>query len=497
MHYQSTRNKSVKIQASEAIAQGLSRDGGLFVPESLPVLPDGIIETLIDQPYVERAVRIMKLFLEDFTEEELRTYASSAYSMDGFDHPEVAPVVKTDASTSFLELWHGPTCAFKDMALQMLPHLLSASLKKTEEPKDVCILVATSGDTGKAALEGFCDVPRTKIIVFYPEDGVSDVQKLQMTTQSGSNVSVSAVKGNFDDAQAGVKEIFSDEIMREKLRKRGYFLSSANSINWGRLLPQIVYYVSSYCDLIKSGTIKNGEQVNFCVPTGNFGNILAGFYAKRLGLPIGKLICASNCNDVLTEFIETGVYNKNRTFKTTISPSMDILVSSNLERLLFELSGCDDILVSQYMTALSKDGVYKVTDSIKNSIDADFRCGWCSDEETKTTIKDMFVNKHYLIDTHTAVAYNVLQKYREKTGDMAHTVVVSTASPYKFSDSVVSALANTSDTGLNGFELIDKLEEISGVKAPAPLKTLRGKAVRFKDCVTRENMSEAVDRFLG
>lgn len=494
MRYQSTRNKSVAISSAQAIAQGLSRDGGLFVPESYPRLPENAIDTLLNKTYIERAVYIMQLFLDDFTEEELHAFASSAYSPVGFDHPDVAPVSVLDDTTAFLELWHGPTCAFKDMALQMLPHLLSASLDKTEQTKDVCILVATSGDTGKAALDGFCDVPRTKIMVFYPEDGVSDVQKLQMTTQGGENVTVSAVKGNFDDAQTGVKTIFSDKALREKLSDAGYFLSSANSINWGRLLPQIVYYISAYCDLVKSDTIKNYQLVNFCIPTGNFGNILAGYYAKKLGLPIGQLICASNSNDVLMEFIETGVYNKNRAFSPTISPSMDILVSSNLERLLFDLSGKDDFLIAEYMESLTGNGSYTVSEYIKSAVTRLFSSGRSSDDETKKTIRTMFEKHGRLIDTHTAVAYNVLEKYREKTGDETYTVVVSTASPFKFAESVLAALGQGTVT--SGLELIDQLESVSGLTAPQPLKLLRDKPVRFGGCIECEELANAVESFL-
>jgi threonine synthase len=495
MQYLSTRDKKVAFSAASAIAQGLSRDGGLFVPETFPALSNDDIGRLIGMPYIQRAVSVMKLFLDEFSADELTDYASQAYRTGGFDHSDVAPVFKTDADTFILELWHGPTCAFKDMALQMLPHLLSASLDKTGEKKDACILVATSGDTGKAALDGFCDVPRTKIMVFYPDDGVSDIQKLQMTTQIGNNVGVSAVVGNFDDAQAGVKNIFSDDNLRVELGEKGYFLSSANSINWGRLLPQIVYYVSAYCDLVKKEEINQGERVNFCVPTGNFGNILAGFYAKKMGLPIGKLICASNSNDVLTEFIETGIYNKNRAFMTTISPSMDILVSSNLERLLFDLSGCDDQLIAHYMKALAVQGEYEASGMIRERISEDFDCDKCTDAETKVTIKDVFEEYRYLIDTHTAVAYNVLQKYRKKTGDKTKTIVVSTASPFKFSDSVLEALG--AHTVVSGFELIDRLEEVSGVTAPQPLKSLRGKPVRFNDCVERDDMRAVVERFLS
>ncbi len=495
MLYHSTRNKVSAFTAAQAIAKGLSDDGGLFVPISLPKLSEDAVEQMTSMTYEQRAVTIMKLFLEDFTEAELGTFTKEAYGPSAFDHKDVAPVRVLDDSTSFLELWHGPTCAFKDMALQMLPHLLSASLDKTQADKDVCILVATSGDTGKAALEGFRDVPRTKIMVFYPDEGVSDVQKLQMTTQEGSNVGVSAVVGNFDDAQTGVKTIFSDGDMRQRLAENGYFLSSANSINWGRLLPQIVYYISSYCDLIKTGAIKSGQSINYCVPTGNFGNILAGYYAKKMGLPINKLICASNCNDVLTEFIETGVYNKNRAFKTTISPSMDILISSNLERLLFDLSGKDDKIVSRYMKDLLSSGVYMVAPEIKESVTQIFGSGWSSDEETKETIQELFEKNDYLIDTHTAVAYSVLQKYREKTSDETYTVVVSTASPFKFCDSVLDALGK--DTSDGGLELIEQLEQATGIQAPAPLKTLKGKPVRFNVCVERSAMPKVVEEFLS
>ena len=502
MLYQSTRDKSIRITSAQAIAQGLSREGGLFVPESFPALPDDMLAQLTEKTYIERAVAVMKLFLEDFREDELRSYAQKAYSVPNYDHPAAAPVVKTDDNTFFLELWHGPTCAFKDMALQMLPHLLAASLDKTQETRDACILVATSGDTGKAALEGFRDVPRTKILVFYPEDGVSEVQKLQMTTQTGGNVGVMAVAGNFDDAQTGVKAIFSDTELRETLSDGGYFLSSANSINWGRLLPQIAYYMSAYCDLLSAGEISPGERINFCVPTGNFGNILAGWYAKKLGLPVNKFICASNSNDVLTEFIATGVYNKNRAFMTTMSPSMDILISSNLERLLFDLSGRDDALISGYMKALSENGRYAVSEALMAGIAKDFTGGSSTDEETKAMIRMMYETKRYLIDTHTAVACDVLEKYRRGSGDMTKTVIVSTASPFKFCDSVLSALDDRySPAGeyasLDGFERIDRLESMTGVPAPAPLKTLRGKTVRFTELVPGDGMRAAVERFLS
>ena len=436
----------------------------------------------------------MGAFLKDFTSAEISGFAERAYSAKGFDTPAIAPLAKLTEDTWFLELWHGPTSAFKDMALCMLPYLLTASLEKTAEEREVCILVATSGDTGKAALEGFSDVPRTKILVFYPKDGVSDVQALQMMTQAGSNVGVLRVVGNFDDAQTGVKQIFGDKDLAKELSDRGYFLSSANSINWGRLLPQIVYYVSAYCDLVKAGRITVGEKVNFSVPTGNFGNILAGFYAMKMGLPIGKLICASNQNNVLTEFIQTGVYDKNRPFHTTISPSMDILVSSNLERLLFALSGEDDKQTAAYMEALSQTGRYTVTAEIKTALDQFFWADFCDDEQTKALIGSTYQNQGYLMDTHTAVAFDVLEKYRVATGDMTPTVVVSTASPYKFADSVLEALGEGGTA--EGLGLIDKLSEVSGTAPPQPLLALRGKRVRFDGVVETDEMMEAVRAFL-
>ena len=494
MKYISTRNKNVRVSAAEAIAQGLSREGGLFVPEVIPALAEGAIEALCGMNYAERAVYIMKTFLEDFSVSELADFASRAYGPRGFDSPAVAPVRGLDGKTHFLELWHGPTCAFKDMALQMLPYLLTASMKKTGEGKDVCILVATSGDTGKAALEGFRDVDRTKIMVFYPENGVSDVQKLQMTSQEGSNVSVCAVRGNFDDAQSGVKMIFSDVALRAELAEKGWFLSSANSINWGRLLPQIVYYISAYCDLINSGSIKCGDEIDFCVPTGNFGDILAGYYAKKMGLPVGKLICASNRNDVLTEFFTTGVYDRRREFYETISPSMDILISSNLERLLFDLSG-DSGLVASFMSKLTADGRYEIGEKMLREAQRYFTAESCSDAETKQVIADTFRENGYLIDTHTAVAYGALKKYREKSGTDRITVVVSTASPFKFTDSVLDALGEGSV--LTGPELIDRLSEVTGVPAPRPLAELKNKMPRFSESLDKSELTDAVRRFLG
>ncbi len=493
MYYVSTRNASLKFSASEAIVQGLSRDGGLFLPESIPQITMAQVEQLAKLPYPQRAAKIMKLYLEDFFEEELLGFAEKAYGPVKFDTPAAAPVVEVEPGNHVLELWHGPTCAFKDMALQMLPYLLTASLKKTGEEKTVCILVATSGDTGKAALEGFRDVEHTKILVFYPDGGVSDIQKLQMVTQEGANVGVCAVEGNFDDAQTGVKRIFSDAELREQLEKNGYFLSSANSINWGRVLPQIVYYISAYCDLLNAGAVKAGEKINFCVPTGNFGNILAGYYAKHMGLPVGKLICASNENNVLTDFIRTGTYDRNRPFYQTASPSMDILISSNLERLLYLLSGSDEE-VRGYMESLNKTGKYTVSEKIRKAVAEEFACGYADDAMGAKTIQAIFTQKDYLMDTHTAVAYTVLKQYRAETADETPTVVDSTASPFKFCTSVLSALGETEQE--KGTAIIGQLSSRTGRPAPKPLAELAGKTVRFEQVVSKENMKRVVTEFL-
>ena len=494
MYYVSTRDHSLQYTPAQAIAQGLSRDGGLFLPVSIPKLPEGALKKMTGMTYQQRAQYIMSLYLEDFTAEELGQFAEKAYGPDKFDTPAVAPLKKVDDGTYCLELWHGPTCAFKDMALQMLSYLLTASLKKNQEEKTVCILVATSGDTGKAALEGFKDVDHTKIMVFYPKDGVSDIQQLQMATQEGANVGVSAVVGNFDDAQTGVKTLFSDESLREELAQRGYFLSSANSINWGRVLPQIVYYISAYCDLLAQGAVTEGEPVNFCVPTGNFGNILSAFYAKEMGLPIGRLLCASNSNNVLTDFIATGKYDRNRPFYNTVSPSMDILISSNLERLLYLLSGGDDKLVAGYMKELSDTGCYQVSEEMRKKIQSVFVGGFSSEAETEATIGKMMDEHKYLIDTHTAVAFHVLEQYRKETGDQTKTVVASTASPFKFCDAVLDAL-NVTDKA-TGTALLDQLAEVSGMPAPQPLATLKDKQVRFTSWTEKEQMRAVVTDFL-
>jgi len=522
MLYRSTRGDKKGISSAEAIVRGLSGDGGLYVPESFPSLSVDEIVRLTRVPYSKRAAFIMSLFMDDFSLEELEEYSSFAYGAkagQGFDDGNAAPLHKINNNTRILELWHGPTCAFKDMALQVMPKLLTASLKKTGETREVCILVATSGDTGKAALEGFCDVQGTKIMVFYPRDGVSQVQKLQMISQRGSNVNVVAVEGNFDDAQTGVKEIFADEALRAELDATGVFLSSANSINWGRLVPQIAYYVSAYCDLLKNGDIMTGDRINFCVPTGNFGNILAAYYAGRMGLPINKLICASNRNDVLTQFINSGVYDKNRAFYATASPSMDILVSSNLERLLFELSGKDGSAVKSFMSALAVDGCYAISDSIRRELNNVFASGRCSEEDTLKTIKSAFAEYDYLFDTHTAVAYKVLRDYRKETGDDSISVVVSTASPFKFCEAVLEALCKpagdcvsdidnvgcVSNSGefsgnvrgnVSGVGLIEVLSEKTGCKIPKPLTNLKGRGSRFNVSVAVSGMKEAVCDFV-
>ena len=494
MRYISTRDNTIQYSAAQAITQGLARDGGLLTPFYIPKLPGKALEDMRDMAYQQRAVYVMKQFLEEFSVKELTNFVNAAYGPDKFDTPAVAPVHTIDSATHCLELWHGPTCAFKDMALQMLPHLLTASLIKTEEEKTACILVATSGDTGKGALEGFRDVPRTKILVFYPKDGVSEVQELQMVTQEGDNVGVAAVYGNFDDAQTGVKQLFSDEELRQELADRGYFFSSANSINWGRVLPQIVYYISAYCDLLRDEKIAPGQPVNICVPTGNFGNILAAYYAREMGLPIDQLICASNSNNVLTDFIREGVYDRNRTFYNTMSPSMDILISSNLERLLYFLTQ-DTAEVRSYMTQLAETGRYQVSDRVRNKLQKRFKGYFCGDRETQRMIRAMFDRYGYLIDTHTAVAFSALGQYRQETGDGTPAIVASTASPFKFCSSVLEALGDFAPD--SGLDALDRLSARTGQPAPAPLASLRSKQVRFTQVVEKENMVDAVMDLLG
>ena len=488
MKYYSTRNDKVNYTAAQAIAMGLAADGGLFVPETIPTVSAAELKALCAMSYRERAVDIMQRYLEEFSKDELEGFVTQAYA-DNFDHPDVAPLRFTDDHTAYLELWHGPTCAFKDMALQMLPHLLTASLKKTGETRQVCILVATSGDTGKAALEGFADVAGTKIFVFYPSGGVSAIQRLQMVTQRGENVGVCAVKGNFDDAQTGVKKIFGDADFAQELSRRGYFLSSANSINWGRLLPQIVYYFSAYCDYVNAGKLAAGEEIVFCVPTGNFGNILAGWFAARMGLPVKRFVCASNANDVLTEFIRTGVYDKNRPFHLTISPSMDILVSSNLERLLYML--CGDKRTGDYMALLSSEGRYDVGSDVHEMIAKQFYAACCDDDATRKRIADVWKHHGYLIDTHTAVAADAIAQYRAQTGDAAPAVVVSTASPFKFAADVCKALGTD-----GGADPLNALSTVSGIPTPAPLSGLDARPVRFDGVTDKTEMRATVDAFL-
>ena len=497
MQYVSTRDKNVNVKASVAIKQGISEEGGLFVPEEIPYIKLIDIKKMKDKSYIERAVFILKQYLSDFLVKELTECASGAYDAKKFGGENPAPIKKLNDNMYILELWHGPTCAFKDMALQILPYFLTFAIKKTGEKKEVVILVATSGDTGKAALEGFKDVNGTKICVFYPSDGVSDIQKLQMITQSGNNVNVAGIKGNFDDAQNGVKAIFTDEEVKNQIAERGYVFSSANSINWGRLVPQIVYYFSAYCDMLATGEIELGEEINICVPTGNFGNILAAYYAKKMGLPVNKLICASNSNNVLTNFIKTGQYNKNREFYTTVSPSMDILISSNLERLLFDLTGGNTEKVSGWMKELKEIGEYSVNAEVKKKIDKIFWAGCCDDYFTKERIYQINNDYGYTVDTHTAVAIDVYNQYVNETGDKTKTVIASTASPFKFNQSVLSALGKDSEIDdMNDFELLDMLSDITGENIPDGLKNLKNSEIRFNNVINKDAMIAEVMSFL-
>ena len=496
MYYTSTRDKSVKVTAAEAIAKGISADGGLFVPTEIPKITSDFVNSLVPMSYIDRAKEVLKLYLTDFTAEELSMCVEGAYKAGKFSSEKVAPLYKLSDSANVLELWRGPTCAFKDMALQLLPYLLTVSAGKTLKDTEIVILVATSGDTGKAALEGFRDVPNTKILVFYPVDGVSPMQKLQMTTQEGSNVSVCAIEGNFDDAQSGVKKIFTDKDIEKKFKENGLAFSSANSINWGRLVPQIVYYVSAYCDMIAAGELKNGEEMNVVVPTGNFGNILAAYYAKRMGIPVKTLVCASNANNVLTDFLTTGTYDKNRDFYCTTSPSMDILISSNLERLLFHLCGENDAQIREWMSELAEKGKYTVTDDVESKIKELFAAGCCDDIETKATIGKVFAEKKYLCDTHTAVAVKVYDDYKVKTGDVTPTVIASTANPYKFSASVLSAITDSIKAD-NEFDMVEELFEKSGEPVPSQLATLKGKTPRFTGVCKKEDMKQVVFDMLG
>lgn len=488
MYYISTRGGSEKKTSARVIKQGLAEDGGLFVPESIPTVSKDFIKKLAEEDYAHRAADVLSLYLTDYTYDELLSAATDAYKEESFGK-YAAPVKSLDKTHKVLELWHGPTCAFKDMALQIMPRLLSTALKKTGEKRTALILVATSGDTGKAALEGYKDVDGVKIMVFYPEDGVSDIQKLQMASQEGENVNVCAIKGNFDDAQTGVKQIFSDTNIAKELDEKGYFLSSANSINWGRLAPQIVYYFSAYCDLICGGEITVGDSVNFCVPTGNFGNIFAAYIARMMGLPVKRLICASNSNCVLTDFIRSGVYDRTREFFKTVSPSMDILISSNLERLLYTAAGAE--VTSECMKKLAECGKYSVPEDVMAEIRGVFAGYCCSEEETLATIKKVFNERGYLIDTHTAVAFGSYYKYANDTGDDTPCVIVSTASPYKFARDVSLALGKEPASD-EPADILASLEEVSQTSAPDPLKRTLTMPLRFTDVIDPADMAQYI-----
>lgn len=496
MYYKSTRNSDVRVDSATAITQGISADGGLFVPESVPKLTLDEIKYLAGLNYSCRAAYIFKKYLTDFTDAEIQYCTDSAYSTKNFETESIAEISQLFDGTYMIELWHGPTCAFKDMALQILPYFLTTSAKKINIDKKIIILVATSGDTGKAALEGFKDVEGTQILVFYPEDGVSPMQKRQMTTQEGSNVGVCAVKGNFDDCQNGVKSIFTDAEIKEKMNAAGLMFSSANSINWGRLVPQIVYYISSYASLAECGEISLGDKINIVVPTGNFGNILAAYYAKLMGLPVNKLICASNINKVLTDFIETGIYDRNRKFYATCSPSMDILISSNLERLLYILTGQNDAQIREWFGSLALTGRYEVNDEVKNVLREEFFAGYCDDDQTKKTIREIYEKYSYTCDTHTAVAVKVYEDYKNKTGDMTKTLIASTASPYKFSSSVLEAIEG-SNSELDEYEMVDRLAELSKLPIPSSLAELKNKERIFKDSIGKAEMNDYVLKDFG
>lgn len=496
MFYNSTRNSTVKVSSAEAITQGISADGGLFVPESIPTLSLDEIKAVGDMSYADRAAFVFSKYLTDFTDAEIHYCTDNAYSTKNFETESIAEIAHLFDGTYMLELWHGPTCAFKDMALQILPYFLTTSAKKINLDKKIVILVATSGDTGKAALEGFKDVEGTSIMVFYPEDGVSPMQKRQMKTQEGSNVGVCALKGNFDDCQNGVKAIFTDEDVKKQLDEKGMMFSSANSINWGRLVPQIVYYVSAYAELVKDGEIELGDKINIVVPTGNFGNILAAYYAKHMGVPVNKLICASNINNVLTDFINTGVYDRNRKFYATVSPSMDILISSNLERLLYLLTDRNDSVIKEWFGKLSAEGRYEVSDEIKAKISEEFFAGFCDDVQTKNTIHEIYEKYSYTCDTHTAVAVKVYEDYKKLTGDTTKTVIASTASPYKFSNAVLEAVQNEK-SGLDEYDMIDKLAELSKMPVPSALADLRNKPERFNDVIDKAEQKNYVLKTLG
>lgn len=492
IRYQSTRSKEYSVTASQAILKGLADDGGLFVPNAVPKLKASM-EELAGMDYKETAWQVMKEFLTDFTEEELRTCINRAYD-DKFDTEEIAPLVQKGV-VHYLELFHGATIAFKDMALSILPHLLTVSAKKNKIKNKIIILTATSGDTGKAALAGFADVEGTGIIVFYPKNGVSAIQERQMVTQKGDNTFVVGITGNFDDAQSGVKAMFNNKELAKVMEEKGYQFSSANSINIGRLVPQVVYYVYAYTRLLGRGEIREGETVNFVVPTGNFGNILAAFYAKNMGVPVGKLICASNDNKVLYDFLETGVYDRNRDFILTMSPSMDILISSNLERLIYKIAGEDADSTAKMMASLAEEGKYSITEEMKERL-TDFIGGWASEEKTAREIRRVYEETGYVLDTHTAVASAVYREYREKTGDSTKTVIASTASPYKFAPSVMAAI-DRRYRDMEDFALIDELSSVSGTKIPKAVEELRNAPVLHDTVCETADMQKTVEKILG
>ena len=491
MNFISTRNASLRTDAAGAILRGLAPDGGLFVPDAIPTIEKAEIKAMAGQSYEEIAALVLERFLPGFDREELFDFSRRAYG--GFDDARVTPLHALRDYTWTLELFHGPTCAFKDLALQMLPQLMAASVRKCGEDHTVAILVATSGDTGKAALAGFADVPGTKIGVFYPDGGVSDIQRAQMVTQEGDNVLVLGVHGNFDDAQTGVKEIFSDSSIEARLREHGVVLSSANSINWGRLAPQIAYYYAAYAQLLAAGAIRMGDPIDFTVPTGNFGDILAGYFAKRSGLPVGSLICASNANNVLTDFLRTGVYDKNRPFMLTMSPSMDILVSSNLERLLYLLSGSGE-QVAAWMEALRFRGRYEVGD-LRGKMASEGFLGFCADEkQTAQMIDRIWKEQGCLVDPHTAVGLCALEQSRSGSGGKRPCVVLATASPFKFAHSMLSSLGQHGPK--NGFDALDALAAFSGQSIPAPLAALRTKEERFRGVVEPADMGPSIEKWL-
>ena len=492
LHYKSTRNSELKVTASEAILKGLAPDGGLFVPEEIPKL-DVSMEQLKSMSYQEIAYEVMKLFLADFTEGELKGCIEKAYDSK-FDDEAIAPLVKVE-DTYYLELFHGATIAFKDMALSILPHLLTTSAKKNQVKNEIVILTATSGDTGKAALAGFADVEGTKIIVFYPKNGVSRVQELQMVTQKGDNTSVVAIHGNFDNAQSGVKAMFENKELEKELNEAGYQFSSANSINIGRLVPQVVYYVYAYAKLLQNEEIAEDEEINVVVPTGNFGNILAAYYAKNMGIPIAKLICASNENKVLYDFFQTGTYDRNREFVLTTSPSMDILISSNLERLIYKISGEDARKDTDLMTELKTKGSYAITGEMKANL-ADFAAGYATEEQVAKTIHDIYEDTGYVMDTHTAVAATVYKAYREDSKDDRKTVIASTASPYKFAGSVMSAI-DPKYKGQDDFKLIEELQKVSGTEIPNAIKEIMNAEIRHNTECDVDQMEQTVKNILG